>query len=169
MIIKVVPYQTEWPSKFRKEAFLLHNLIGDNLLKAHHIGSTSVPQLMAKPIIDILLEVKDLELLDQKNPDFIRQGYEPKGAYGIAGRRYFRKGSENRSHHVHAFVAGDPNVERHLAFRDYLRMHPDVAKAYGELKFANAAKSNKGLLDYCDAKDPFIKLHEQKALAWYQK
>jgi GrpB-like predicted nucleotidyltransferase (UPF0157 family) len=141
MPITIIPYDPSWPEKFEQEAGLLRELLGELAVQIHHIGSTSVPGLAAKPIIDILLEVSDLDALDAldaKNAGFNRLGYEPKGAFGIPGRRYFRKGGDQRTHHLHAFRTGDQNLARHVSFRDYLRAHPEIAKAYAEVKIRAA-------------------------------
>jgi len=168
MYIKVVPYNSKWPKAFAKEAALFRPFLEANLVELHHIGSTSVPGLMAKPIIDMLMEVKDHDQLDSKRVHFEKIGYEVMGEMGIPGRRYFRKGGKHRTHHIHAFVSGDSNLERHLAFRDYLIAHPDVAAEYGALKAKIALEIGHQIELYCDAKDPFIKVHEQKAVVWYR-
>ena len=169
MFIRVVPYNPRWPKDFEEEASSIQRILGAILEHIHHIGSTAVPGLQAKPIIDIMLEVSDLEQLDAKNSDMERLGYEPMGELGIARRRYFRKGGDNRTHQIHAFPKGDPHVLRHLAFRDYLIAHPRVAKEYGALKFDIAQRCNHDIEQYCDEKDPFVEVHEKKALAWYGK
>ena len=168
MQVVVVDYQPEWPQQFQAEASLWRAVLGEVLLDIQHIGSTSVPGLAAKPIIDILLAVSDLKTLDSFTTAIEKQGYEVMGEYGIRGRRYFRKGGNQRSHHVHAFQVGDANLERHLAFRDYLRAHPAVAKAYGNLKKEIIQLRVQDSISYGDAKEPFIQEHEEKALVWYR-
>jgi GrpB-like predicted nucleotidyltransferase (UPF0157 family) len=107
------------------------------LVAIRHIGSTSIPLCDAKPIIDMVAAVTDLELLDELTPAMEALGYEAMGEFGIPGRRYFRKGSafENRTHQVHAFRSGSPEIDRHLAFRDFLRAHPrgDGAREAGRV------------------------------------
>lgn len=169
MHIKVVPYQTDWPEKFKQESALIKLQLKAIVQQIHHMGSTSVPGLMAKPVIDILMEVTDLAALDSHSYLMEQLGYEVMGAYGIPGRRYFRKGGYNRTHHVHAFLRGDDNIKRHLAFRDYLIAHPKIAAEYGQLKKEIADRINHDIEDYCVAKVPFIKQHEQLALEWYEK
>ncbi|KAA3640327.1 MAG: GrpB family protein [Bacteroidetes bacterium] len=168
MIVTVVEYNPTWPDMFEKESQKLLKILGDNLNHIHHIGSTSVPGLMAKPVIDIMLDVSSLDLLDQKNSEIETLGYEAMGEYGIPGRRYFRKGGDNRTHHIHAFQAGDPNLMRHLAFRDYLVAHPEVARQYGQLKFDIAKACENNIDNYWEQKDPFIKHHEPIAVKWYK-
>lgn len=97
----------------------------------HHIGSTSVPGLMAKPVIDILVEVGTINVVDSYNEAMKKQiGYLPKGENGIPNRRYFSKGGDNRTHQVHVYQQGDEKIASHLMFRDYLITHPKVASEY---------------------------------------
>ena len=88
------------------------------------------------------------------------------GAFGIPGRRYYRNGGTHRTHHIHAFAVGDDHIQRHLAFRDYLRMHPEVRLAYAALKMRLASECNHDNECYCDGKDSFVKHHEAQALEW---
>ncbi len=168
MKIEVVPYSPLWPAAFESERSAIARNLGDLVVQAHHIGSTAVEGLPAKPIIDIILEVKSLSSLDQATPHLEQMGYEAMGEYGIPRRRYFRKGGFNRSHHVHAFEVGDAHVGRHLAFRDYLMAHPNVKQVYGELKTRLAAECSEDWDGYCEGKDPFVKHHEAKAIQWQQ-
>jgi GrpB-like predicted nucleotidyltransferase (UPF0157 family) len=92
-------------------------------------------------------------------------GYEAKGEFGIPGRRYFRKGAPQRTHQIHAFKSGDANIERHIAFRDYLKEHPPVLQAYARLK-KGLAETCDNMDSYWDGKAAFIKHYEAKALAW---
>ena len=117
----VVPYDDKWREMFETESLLIKTLLGGVAKDIHHIGSTSVPGLSAKPVIDILLEVSDINELDRYNCAMAHAGYVIRGQNGISGRRYFIKGGEQRSHQVHAFASGDMQVLRHLVFRDYLR------------------------------------------------
>ncbi|MEO0896794.1 MAG: GrpB family protein [Bacteroidota bacterium] len=168
MYIHIAPYNPLWPQTFEQEAAFIQQIVGSNLNYIHHIGSTSVPGLMAKPIIDILLDVKELRFLDTQNREFEALGYEVMGEYGIEGRRYFRKGGDKRTHHIHAFQSGSNHLDRHLAFRDYLIAHPEVAQAYGELKVKVAERSKQDIEAYGDGKDAFVKEYERKALDWIQ-
>ena len=169
MIIKVVKYNPDWVRQFELESSQLKKMLGDELVHIHHIGSTAVPGLQAKPVIDIILEVRAIQNLDNRKIQFEALGYEVMGEYGIPGRRYFRKGGDHRTHHIHAFQVDDSNILRHLAFRDYLIEHDEIAKEYGALKVLIAKRCNNNNEQYCDEKDAFVKEHEQKALAWYGK
>ena len=162
--IEVVKYDPSWPERFTEESNLLRKTLGDIAVAVHHIGSTAVPGCAAKPIIDILVEVTDLAVLDARNRDMELIGYKPKGEFGIPGRRYFQKGGDNRTHQIHAFIAGDVNVSRHIAFRDYLRSNPRVAEEYGALKKKVTETCDNDIEKYCDGKDAFVKHHEEIAV-----
>jgi GrpB-like predicted nucleotidyltransferase (UPF0157 family) len=137
----------------------------------HHIGSTAIPGIFAKPIIDILLEVDDIIRLDVQRAAMEQLGYEAMGEFGIPGRRYFRRdnASDIRTHQVHAFQSGSPEIERHLAFRDYMNAHPEAAQAYSLLKQRLAGEHPDDMEAYMDGKDPFIKEHLAQAIAWQRK
>lgn len=168
--IVVVDYDPLWPLLFRKEADAISRILGDNLVLIHHIESTSVPFLAAKPIIDIMPVVKDLSGVDAVSGEFVKLGYEYLGEFGIKGRRYLRKGGQERTHQIHIFqMEDDTNILRHLAFRDYLRSHRDVAMEYAELKKDLAARFPYDIDGYCDGKDAFVKKIENLALAEYSK
>ena len=165
--IEVHKYDPSWPKRFDAEKNLLWRILGDVVIAIHHIGSTSVPGLDAKPIIDILIEVTDLSALDALGNEMQAIGYESKGEYGIPGRRYFQKGGDDRTHQVHAFKYGDDNVTRHIAFRDYLRSHPAIAEEYAVLKKSIAETCDNDIDKYCDGKDAFVKHHEAIAMQLY--
>ncbi len=166
MIVEVVPYDPEWNGKYQLERAKLIGSLGLLISNVHHIGSTSVAGLAAKPIIDMLLEVPDLEDLDGAKGTFERLGYEVMGEYGIKGRRYYRKGHKTRTHQIHAFRTGDANIKRHIAFRDYLAQHPSVRHEYAQLKTQVAKRCHNDIDAYCDGKDAFVKHHEALALRW---
>jgi GrpB-like predicted nucleotidyltransferase (UPF0157 family) len=163
-----MPYDANWPALFREEAARLEAVFGPELIALHHIGSTSVPGLAAKPIIDMLPVVRDIEAVDGLNEALGELGYVARGEYGVPGRRYFRKGGEiHRTHQMHCFQRDNPGVARHLAFRDYLIAHPDEAEAYGRLKARLAQQFPTDIVGYMNGKDAFIKERERMALAWW--
>ena len=165
MEVKVVPWNPAWPAMFAAESALLEKTLGREVIQAvHHIGSTAVEGLCAKPVIDLLLEVPSLDALDRKSGAMEAAGYEVMGEFGIPGRRYFRKGGDQRTHQIHAFASGSPHLVRHLAFRDHLRNFPCVAAKYGRLKTRLAAGCGNDLEVYNDGKDSFVRQHEAKAL-----
>jgi len=165
--VEVVPHNPEWKELFEDEVQELVAVFGEEIVAAYHIGSTAIPGILAKPIIDILLEVRDIESVDTFNREMVAIGYVPKGRFGIAGRRFFIKGSEtHRTHHVHVFEQGHPAVRRHLTFRDYLRAHPSEAQAYSRLKRDLARRFPHDINGYLAGKDAFIKEIERRAEAW---
>ncbi len=99
--VEVCAYDLKWPLMFEEEADKIKAVFGDEIVAIHHIGSTSVPGLKAKPVIDIIPVVKAISVVHHYNRQMIEIGYEPMGEYGILGRRFFRKGKGKRSHHVH--------------------------------------------------------------------
>ena len=122
--VTVVAYDPSWIVEYEKEAKRISGILGENVVEIYHIGSTSVPGLAAKPIIDIMPVVKSLERVDAVSEEFESIGYEYLGEFGMTGRRYLRKGGDERTHQVHIFQREDQkNIRRHLAFRDYLRVH----------------------------------------------
>lgn len=167
----VVSHDPQWKGAFSKEASAIRNAFFDVAIVVHHIGSTAIPGILAKPIIDLLGEVNDLRAVDKNSTALERLGYETMGAYGIEGRRYFRKiNSEGvRTHHLHVFELGSPHVERHLAFRDYLTKHADIAAEYSALKERLARDSDASWEKYADGKDPFVTSVELDAVEWYRQ
>ena len=165
--LKVVPYDSGWADQFQVEKNSLQQVFGDILVAVHHIGSTSIPGIKAKPIIDILVVVRNIEQVDACNDAMIVLGYEPRGEFGIPGRRFFSKGGEeHRSHHVHVFESGHPEIARHLDFCDYLRAHPEEARRYGQLKEELARKFRHASDRYTEGKTEMIREMDRKALAW---
>lgn len=168
MNVMVTEYNEKWEHMFREEAQKIEEIFADELLDIYHIGSTSVPGLKAKPIIDMMPVVKDIEKIDSYNEKMEGLGYECMGEFGMTGRRYFRKGGDNRTHQVHVFQADNKeDIQRHLAVRDYLRTHPEAVKQYGDLKEKLANQFPKDIEAYMDGKDAFVKELEKRALHWY--
>lgn len=169
MKVQVVPPDPTWKEQFDAEAKRIRQALGDAFVRIHHIGSTSIPNIYAKPVIDILLEVADIEKLDERSAALASLGYEAKGEFGIPGRRYFRKHTESgvRTHHIHAFESFCEGFIRHLAFRDYMIAHPEIAQAYSDLKRRLASAFPDDIEAYMDGKDSFVKEHEQLALRWW--
>ncbi|WP_391116311.1 GrpB family protein [Psychrobacillus sp. L3] len=154
--------------RFEEEAEKLQKIFGSEIITIHHIGSTSVYGLRAKPIIDIMPVVRDINKIDAFNDAMIVIGYEPKGENGLPGRRYFQKGGNNRTHHVHIYEMDSPEKERYIAFRDYLIKHPTVAIGYGELKEALAKQFPYEIESYIKGKEQLVKEIEQAAKKWYK-
>ena len=139
--ITVIEYSPLWKNKYKEESLLIRNILADNCIAIYHIGSTSVEGLAAKPIIDIMAVVRSLERVDIDAEKFSDIGYEYLGEFGIEGRRYLRKGGDERTHQIHIFQADDwNNIGRHLAFRDYMRTHEKEREEYAKIKTELAKK-----------------------------
>lgn len=167
MIVEVVPYNSDWPLQFEKEAAKIKKALGENCITVHHIGSTSIPGLAAKPVIDMIPVVRDIMQVDLKKDAMQSLGYEVKGEFGIAFRRYFQKnivenGKTIRTHNVHVFEQENPEIERYLLFKDYLIKHPDQRDAYAVLKINSAIKYPNDVNAYTESKDTFVLDIDQK-------
>lgn len=160
-IIEVVPYNPDWPLAFETEAARIKQALGDNYIEIHHIGSTSVPGLAAKPIIDMIPVVCDLGAVNNLAMEAL--GYETKGEFGIPFRSYFTKGFRLRTHNIHIFEQGNLEIERHLNFRDWMRNNPADRNAYAELKNGLAEKFPNDIESYCIGKDEFVANIDAKA------
>ncbi|NQZ87887.1 MAG: GrpB family protein [Saccharospirillaceae bacterium] len=166
-IIAVVDYDPSWVTEFENEKKLLAKAIGKNAVMIEHIGSTAVKGLPSKPVIDILVEVTSIFDLDISSNKIQALGYIVKGENGIAGRRYFQKGGNQRSHHIHAFTTGDLNLIRHRAFKEYLIAHPMIATEYGEIKKSSVLICENNINTYMELKNKFIQKYEKLAVAWF--
>ena len=165
--VEVMAYNERWPQMFSEEAARLNDIFRNEIIAIYHIGSTSVIGLSAKPIIDIMLVVRDINHVDEFNENMINIGYSPKGENGIAKRRYFEEGGDNRTHHVHIYQSGSHEIMRHLAFKEYLKEHANALKAYSQIKERLAKQFPDNIEAYINGKDHFVKDLEIKALAWY--
>ena len=168
MIETVVAYDPRWPDAFEREAAELVAAWPGRGVMIHHIGSTSVPGMVAKPIIDMLAVVTSLADAERASIALMGCGYEAKGAYGIEGRRYFRKSDSRgiRTHHLHAYEQGSPHIARHLAFRDYLRASSERAASYSALKLAIVAGKDAPDLSYVEAKAPLVARIDAESAQW---
>jgi GrpB-like predicted nucleotidyltransferase (UPF0157 family) len=156
-MVRVVPYDRRWPELFAAEAERIRKWLGVRglPLALEHTGSTAVPGLSAKPIVDILAG---------RSPDSDRAGiiaaleeagYSYRGEQGIPGRDFFRRG-DPRSYHIHLTTVGSSFWTEHRQFRDYLRAHPDRAAQYGQLKADLAARYPRNRDAYINGKTRFV-------------
>jgi GrpB-like predicted nucleotidyltransferase (UPF0157 family) len=167
---EILPWIEEWVKLYEHEEKILEKVFKGDFLKIYHIGSTSIPTIgFAKPIIDILIVVKDIEKMDIYNEEMLSLGYDPRRENGISGRRYFTKGLEKRTHHVHIFQEGHENIRNHLAFKKYLLNNPEDAKRYGELKIKLAKKFPHNTYEYQNEKELFVNELVKKAIDWDKK
>ena len=146
-------------------------ILGPLLLRVEHIGSTSIPGIHAKPVIDLMPIVRSVEAVDALQGAFEAAGFCWYGEYGLPGRRYLNRDDPRtgeRLTNVHIYAQDNPEVERHLAFRDYLRAHPDVAQEYKAVKLACAAQHPTDISGYMDCKDAICKGIESAAVTWHR-
>ncbi len=130
--VELVAHSPYWATAAAEEAARLRTALGDVLVAVHHVGSTSVPGLCAKPILDLLPVVRSVANLDERRDALERLGFRSWGEYGLAGRRYFTLDDADGTRRVqlHCFEPTSPEIERHIAFRDYLRADPRAARDY---------------------------------------
>lgn len=163
-------YDPEWPRAFEGVKDELAQILGGDGAEIHHIGSTSVPGLAAKPVIDVLVAVPEISVVDRVSSAMEARGYDARGEYGIEGRRYFsRPSGAGVKTHVHIFALGHAAIERHLALRDYLRAHPVDATSYGNLKKALADVRAPNRSAYQALKADAVGWLQQQALPWYRR
>ncbi len=157
--VVVVDYDPRWPSQYEEEKDRILGAIGDVTVAIEHIGSTAVPGLGAKPIIDIMVAVSRLGDAERCIEPLQEIGYEYVPEYNdvIPERRYFHKGPPGaRTYHLHMVELTSGFWERHLLFRDFLRTHPEEARRYHQLKKELAAKFGSDRDGYTEAKTSFI-------------
>jgi GrpB-like predicted nucleotidyltransferase (UPF0157 family) len=166
--VRIVPYDPAWPARFAEEEERIYAALGGLVFAVRHIGSTAVPGLPAKPIIDILAGLPALENVPAAVPRLESLGYEYLGEYGIPERHYFRRPpgpAATRLFHVHMVQVGSPFWADHLLFRNYLRRHPEEAARYAALKQDLAARHGKDRDAYTADKTDFVQGTLERARA----
>lgn len=169
--VKLLPHSPQWARHAEREANRLREALGSNLVAVHHIGSTAIPGIRAKPILDLLPVVLDLQVLDSFAAALNALSYAWWGEYGIVGRRYCTLddvATGSRRCQLHCFQTDDSQIERHLAFRDYLRAHPDVARLYDAEKSRCRTLHPDDSHAYSDAKSDWIEKHLPAAIAHFR-
>lgn len=168
---RIVRHNPSWAVLYENEARLIAGVMGGAACAIHHIGSTAIAGLQSKPVIDILLEASSLRAVDGCAGRLAERGYEARGEYGICGRRYFSKKPTGQpvGFHLHAYLAGSFQIRRHLAFRDYLILKPEIAARYAALKAGLSFED--GLLkpEYQEAKKPFVDGIALEALSYFDR
>lgn len=156
--VVVLPYDAQWERDFLRIKDELDEAVGQLAMGIEHVGSTSVRGLSAKPIIDIDVIIKDRAALEEVVTALGKIGYRHEGNLGIAGREAFKyEGKEHlRKHHLYVCPADSPELKRHIAFRDYLRTHPDAVREYSRIKEEGAQQFPDDIERYIDHKSPFI-------------
>jgi len=166
MRVRLTAYTEDWARMFREEAGFLAAIYGGVFVRYEHFGSTSVPGMMAKPVIDMMAIVTDLSEVEPYDETMRALGYDVAGEWGIPGRRLLRKGGDERTHHIHFYASDSPQIHRHLVFRDYLLRHPEEAARYSRFK-EELSRRYEMTDTYSPAKKAFVSEMEQLALIWH--
>ena len=167
--VQLAPHRAEWANMARAESTRLKNALGDNLVAVHHVGSTAIPGIMAKAIVDLMPIVRDLAAFDAQERTVRDLGYKWHGEFGLEGRRFCTwvdPKTGKRVFQLHVFTDGNEHVARMLAFRDYLRVHPFVAREYEMEKIRAAAAQPNDTTAYNAEKNDWIKRVEKDAMVW---
>ena len=156
--IIVQPYDEAWKQDFISISNEIRDVLGELALRIEHVGSTSVPGLSAKPVIDIDVVIRDHSVLDEVISRLAKIGYQHEGNLGIAGREAFGyEGKEHlKEHHLYVCPEDSPELKRHIAFRDYLRSHPDAVQEYSRIKEEAASFYPYDIDQYIGHKSPVI-------------
>jgi GrpB-like predicted nucleotidyltransferase (UPF0157 family) len=153
--VRVVAYDQRWPTLFNAQASSLRERLGDVALRIDHIGSTAVPGLAAKPIIDVQISVVAFEPLDAFRAPLVGLGYVFRADNTERTKRYFREPRGARRTHIHVRRAGSFSEQLALLFRDFMRAHPQWAQRYAALKLELAERYACDRHAYTRAKQPF--------------
>ena len=152
-LVKVGP---EWAQRFSGERDRISAALGEGALDIQHVGSTAVPEMLAKPILDIAVAIASFEEGDALVPLLEALGYHYRGEYGIARRHYFFQGDPQRTHHLHMLEQRGAAWAGHVRFRDRLLASPALAARYSDLKMASIAESSGSRDRYQALKASFI-------------
>jgi hypothetical protein len=161
-LVELVAHNPGWSKSFADEANAIKAILKKNCIQVHHIGSTAIPNIYAKPIVDLLPVVKDIHSVDSLNPEFEKLGYTCMGEYGIPDRRFYWKSKTKRTHHIHLFEQGSTEISRHVAFKNFMLEHPDYAQAYSLIKQCLAEVFSDDIENYVNAKSSFIQMMDYK-------
>ncbi len=154
-VVRLVDYDDRWPRLFAAEERRIRDHCGTLALRLEHIGGTSIPGMCAKPILDIVAGRSGGASIEDYVAALERSDYVYRGERGLPGRDYFRRG-EPRAYHLHLVEDGGALWSDYIVFRDYLRAHTDVAREFGVLKRALAARFAHDREAYTNAKGPHV-------------
>ena len=169
-IVKLVPYEKNWADEFEKEKRLLREILGDYALDIQHVGSTSIPGIISKPILDIAVAVSDLSVLSKLIPILTDAGYDVKDSIEDKQEILARKGTpENRTHYIHIEAFNGEFWKHHILFRDYMLAHKEAVIEYEKIKREAYNKYKDERKKYTEAKHKFIREILEKAIIENQK
>lgn len=158
--VRIVDYNPDWPRMFEEEKARLLAAAGQWIEEIQHVGSTSIPGLAAKPIIDIMIAIYTLADVPECVAPIENLGYDYLGEHGLPERYFFRKprldGWKQRTHHIHMVLKGSNQWINQVGFRDYLRAHPEARQQYEDLKRTLAQQYRNDRIAYTDAKQEFV-------------
>jgi GrpB-like predicted nucleotidyltransferase (UPF0157 family) len=154
-VVRLVPYTPEWKQLYEMEKVSLQDRLDAYILDIQHVGSTSIPGMLAKPIVDIAIAIADFEEARVCIPLMEELEYEYRGEFGIPHRHYFVKG-DPRTFHVHMSEIDSLEWENTILFRDYICQHTDIAKEYAQLKISLALKYPQERTAYMEGKTAFV-------------
>lgn len=154
--VKLEPYSPAWADEYQRERERIVAAVGDRIQGIEHVGSTAIPGVCAKPIIDIAIAVPTLDTADTFAPALAKLGYDYPGDIGIPGERIFGRGSVVRTHIIHVVAAGGTEWRHYVEFRDALRTNPLLAAEYDRLKIRLAHEHTDDCAAYTRAKSEFI-------------
>lgn len=161
-LVELTKYNPEWANIFSVAANEIKSILKENCIQIHHIGSTAIPNIYAKPIVDVLPVVKDISSVDSLNHEFEKLGYVCMGEYGISGRRFYWKSKTKRTLNIHLFAEGAPELKRNLLFKDFMLEHDDYAQAYSLVKQSLAEVFPQDIENYVNGKSSFVQMINYK-------
>ena len=168
--VELLPHDPRWSAMAEEAGATISAALAPIVVTVHHIGSTAIQGISAKPILDLIPVVQSLPELDARRDDIESLGYECWGEFGLSGRRYCTKNDPHtgrRLVQLHCYEIGSSEISRHLAFRDYLRERPDVAREYEYEKARCRSLHPADSHAYSDCKNAWITRVEAEALALY--
>lgn len=164
---EVIPYNGDWPDFFKQESNQIQLALGNLIKKIHHIGSTAILHMPAKPIIDMILECEDINEIEKIKIGLQPIGYLYFSRQVIPYRSFFtRRHTDKIGFHLHIYEQGDPQIKRHVNFRDYMLAHLEEAKIYAELKLRLAKQFKEDINNYVIGKDKLVQKIDSKAKLW---
>jgi len=162
----IIPYSPHWARQFKGESKVISGIFANDLVAIEHVGSTSVPDMAGKPLIDILVAVKDIAQVEARIEAMEKAGFTAYGDY-LQKKSYLftREIAGEKLVHVHVFEQGHPHIQEMLSIRDYLREHPEEAKAYSKLKYELKRRYPNDYGAYRREKDAYMEELKQRATA----